>query len=481
VRHFFLTFHGINVLKRRHAMRLSRYVHCVPLGPQLTAWYHALKIKTVFVSPQFARGVNRSLRRMSRRSPYAQHWPALEVQGMIVDSEERDARLLEQARATIAPPAIAVMYLMLTDHCNFACRYCFVENRLPGGQGHCFMTQETAAAAVDYYAKSLERSRLVWRNPKQIVTFYGGEPLLNESVFRSAVQQLTDYKRDGKLPESVTLSLITNGSCLSAGLATFIREHGVNVSVSLDGSQEATDLHRRDRGGLPVFDRVMQGIEELRAAQVPVGISCTINARTLADPQETIDFLTKTAQGAGVGFNIIMRDSAVELPADYETQASRLILAAFDQFRQRGIYEDRIMRKVKAFAKQGVYPFDCSAAGANQIVVAPDGAIGICHGYIGSRKHFVGSVFDSELIVEQTPVYQEWHKRSPLYMPQCQECIALGICGGGCPCNAELAHGSIWELDERFCTHAKMTLEWLIRDLWTKISERKGKEAQHGP
>ena len=462
-------------------MRLSRYVHCVPLGPQLMAWYHALKIKPVFVHPQFAKGVTRSLRRMSRRSPYAQYWAALEVQGLIVDSEQDDDRCLELAKRTIAPPAIAVMYLLLTDSCNFACRYCFVENRLPGGQGHCFMTQETAAAAIEYYAQSLVRARRVWQSPKQIVTFYGGEPLLNEPVFRFAVQRLREYKRDGKLPESVTLSLITNGSCLSADLAVFIRENGVNVSVSLDGGREATDLHRRDRGGLPVFDRVMQGIAELQAAQVPVGISCTINARTLADPQDTIDFLMRTAQGAGVGFNIIMRDSAVELPADYEAQASRLILMAFDQFRQRGIYEDRIMRKVRAFSRQGVYPFDCSAAGANQIVVAPDGALGICHGYIGSRRHFVGSVFDPDLIVEKTPVYQEWHKRSPLFMPQCQECIALGICGGGCPCNAELAHGSIWELDERFCTHAKLTLEWLIKDLWLQMSLRMAKEAEHGP
>lgn len=48
---------------------------------------------------------------------------------------------------------------------------------------------------------------------------------------------------------------------------------------------------------------------------------------------------------------------------------------------------------------------------------------------------------------------------------QCKNCPALGICGGGCPFQAEIEKGSIWDLDERFCIHAKLTLEWLIWDL----------------
>jgi len=51
-------------------------------------------------------------------------------------------------------------------------------------------------------------------------------------------------------------------------------------------------------------------------------------------------------------------------------------------------------------------------------------------------------------------------------MPECQGCFALGICGGGCPYQSELETGSIWGLDKRFCIHAKMTLEWLVWDLY---------------
>jgi len=56
-------------------------------------------------------------------------------------------------------------------------------------------------------------------------------------------------------------------------------------------------------------------------------------------------------------------------------------------------------------------------------------------------------------------------------MPECHSCEALGVCGGGCPMYAEDLGGSIWSLDKRFCIHAKMTLEWMIWDLYDKIVE----------
>jgi len=78
-------------------------------------------------------------------------------------------------------------------------------------------------------------------------------------------------------------------------------------------------------------------------------------------------------------------------------------------------------------------------------------------------------VYDDDFDIGEDPDYKEWSMRSPLNMPQCQKCPALGICGGGCPFQSEIEKGSIWALDDRFCVHAKMTLEWLIWDLFDQI------------
>ena len=60
----------------------------------------------------------------------------------------------------------------------------------------------------------------------------------------------------------------------------------------------------------------------------------------------------------------------------------------------------------------------------------------------------------------------EWGHRSPLNMPQCFDCSAIGTCGGGCAYGAMLRNGSIWSLDDRFCVHSLKTLEWMIWDLY---------------
>lgn len=56
-------------------------------------------------------------------------------------------------------------------------------------------------------------------------------------------------------------------------------------------------------------------------------------------------------------------------------------------------------------------------------------------------------------------------------MPQCRDCIALSVCGGGCPFSADERNGSIWELDDIFCVHAKKTTEFLIKDLISQMTK----------
>ncbi|MFH0856760.1 MAG: SPASM domain-containing protein, partial [bacterium] len=86
--------------------------------------------------------------------------------------------------------------------------------------------------------------------------------------------------------------------------------------------------------------------------------------------------------------------------------------------------------------------------------------------YSGTGKFFIDP--DDGFNPYEHPFWTEWSKRSPFNMSQCKYCEALTICGGGCPHNADLNNGSIWEVDASFCIHAKETLQWLIWDLYEK-------------
>jgi len=435
----------------------SRFVHSIPVDEGIVALYHSLKVKTIFVPSEFSKQFMRGEHQDAR----------LEEAGLLVDSPLHDDEALEKLRKQLLArtSAVSVMYLVLTDQCNLACDYCFIENQLPLDVKRRFMSQEVATTAIDFFSRALQRHPSSWEQRKSII-FYGGEPLLNKATFKHAVEYIEKLKKRGTIPSSLRLSLVTNGTCVTEDIADFIKEHSINVAVSIDGDRAATDRHRHTTQGHPVFDKAYASVKRMQRKGINVGISCTINEETLRDPDHTINFIIKDVGTKGLGFNILYRDHSMELSKDYESKAAQFILRAFERFREVGIYENRIMRKVDAFTAQRIYPYDCAAGGGRQIVVPPDGDVGICHGYLGSRKHFVGSVFDDKLVVENTPTYALWKQRSPLTMPECEECPVIGICGGGCPCDAEGSQGSIWALDERFCKHAKLTLDWLLSDLW---------------
>ena len=80
-----------------------------------------------------------------------------------------------------------------------------------------------------------------------------------------------------------------------------------------------------------------------------------------------------------------------------------------------------------------------------------------------TKKNFVN--LGPDLNPLEHPLWNEWRQRSPLSMEQCRDCIALSLCGGGCPYSADIRHGTIWSLDDIFCVHAQKTVTFLLEEL----------------
>jgi len=178
---------------------------------------------------------------------------------------------------------------------------------------------------------------------------------------------------------------------------------------------------------------------------------------------------------ADLGINFLGINPLTDIPGKSlasNEYMKRFTLASIESFviaRKFGLYEDRMMRKVESFVKQELYPFDCAGCG-RQIVVSPDGNIGVCHAYIGTKKYFSNGIRTINPLEESA--WNEWSKRSPIKMPQCQNCPALGLCGGGCPYNADVNYGSFWALDSHFCIYSKSIIEWLIWDVYQQMGNK---------
>ena len=141
------------------------------------------------------------------------------------------------------------------------------------------------------------------------------------------------------------------------------------------------------------------------------------------------------------------------------------LVRCFEIARSNSVHEDRFMRKVRAFVQGDFYFADCGGCGM-QLAMAPNGDVGTCHAFCGTREYFVTP--DRTFDPRTHPYWEEWRRRSPINMERCLDCIALANCGGGCPHNSYIKSGSIWEVDEVFCPHAIQAVNFLIQDLYAQ-------------
>jgi uncharacterized protein len=444
-------------------VKFSRFAHIYRRpDKEVVALYHSLDLATVFVPPSAAWLVNdlgQTIDISSQTDETKSFVQTLRNLGFVVNIDENEDVKIDKIVSDFRP-ALSTMYLILTDHCNLACKYCFVVGNFPEKYERSRMPWNVAKAAIDLFAAQRDQGSegQIW--------LYGGEPFIEKAL----VFKCLDYIR--ATDPSVKAVIVTNGTLIDNNTAKRLCEYNVELAVSIDGPKDVNDQMRVRRNGRSSFDAAMRGISALRAAGKDFDASCTLAEHNVDQIVDVSRWIREETGASSICMNLLMETPRDLVEESYVTQASQGLIDNFMVAREDGVVESRIMRKVDAFVQQRLYPKDCAACG-HQFVVSPEGRIGICHEGLGARKFFISSVFEP-FDFHCNPDVIEWSKRSPLSMAECQGCPALGICGGGCPFGAMLRHGSIWAIDRRFCTHAKLTLEWLIWDLFDKMQVDNG-------
>lgn len=394
-------------------------------------------------------------------------------QGLLVENQTAGELVFAKTRERLrSEMSLELLYLLVTDGCNLRCTYCFEETpSLTGPFRTTQMTKETAIKALDLFATMTAQHG----NPekKKVIHLYGGEPLANRKAVYEAVSSVGELKARGVLPNNCQIAIVTNGVLLNEDDARLFAKHNVTVGLSIDGPASITDFYRiPKRRDIRVTDRITAAFRLLKHHSVSIGLSVTLTPRAIEHFDEFLAFFTdgEFREVDGVSLNLLHFTPNLMLPDDYYRVAVECQIKAFKRFREMGLYEERVMRKARAFVDQEPMYADCGVVG-RQLVVAPDGRIGVCQDFVKPRTYFPRSVYDTEHHDLLEALFADWRDRSPFYMPQCTDCPALGICGGGCPASAELKTGNRHNLDERACYHSKQILEWLVWDAYAKIND----------
>lgn len=476
----YLWIYGYGYIGGNRMVRYSRYTHVFDLGDDV-ALYHSLRMKPVYLSKKAYEDLQAWL-----ASPFCNDYDDApktiknEVSELVKykilnHSEDDDNKIIQFVRSRIPKPAINVCYMITSEQCNLACKYCFLGNNDARKRKNFSlknMSIETADKAVDFFIKQIKLSGMDFEENRPVIIFYGGEPLVNYDVLVYIAEKINSLRETEKCIKHLEMSMVSNGLLLTAERALKLKELGVSIAISVDGFTEKANAMRVDIVGNTVFKRIIKTLDMCKNLGVNVSLSVTLSEETIKDTKNILNLVDNYGVKS-FGFNIMMSDEDFVIPQEYNEKASQFIIDEFVELRKRGIYEDRIMRKLKAFTRSQIYFSDCAAAGGGQIVIAPNGQVGICHGCLHNKQYFVTNIDDSEFDATKHKDFIEWSQLTPINKEECQNCPALGICGGGCPINAmHLKTGNtIHDLDERFCTHSKMTLDFLIRDLYRVIKE----------
>lgn len=454
-------------------LKASPFLHIIPLDDSNAAFYNSLSLEVAFLKRDFVERFGRDGIFCANDGETEGILHSLKKLGFLIETNSDGLDLFRSYSKALEKPAINILYLLLTDACNIRCHYCYFLSNMPKSYRFSLMERETATAAVDMFARCVKKS-IAENHADQQIVIYGGEPSLNKPALVAALQYIGLLKEIGDLPETVSVTVNSNGILLDEEILNQCKKSGAVVAISIDGPKEVHDAMRVYPSGGGTFDDVIKSYWLARRIGVKIGICVTIDQHNLNRMDEIVKWIDDELGAKGIGFNtLIENDStgAVGKDSSYAETVARNLIQSFRIARARGIYEDRMMRRVKNFIDKTPVLSDCGGCGL-QVVVSPDGKIGVCQAFCGQKEFFVSEPLET-FEPESHPFWKQWRKRSPFSHEACQNCIAFGNCGGGCPYNAYKVSGDINALDERYCAHAKAATEFLIRDLWEqqRVSE----------
>jgi uncharacterized protein len=333
----------------------------------------------------------------------------------------------------LKPIPLQTMVLNVTNQCNLSCTYCYEygEDKIvdtENGKKPKFMTEATARESVDFMFKE------AGDNPRAHLTFFGGETLLNFPVLKLTV----DYARQraAALGKEVDFSLTTNATLLKPEVVDFICEHGISVTVSIDGPPKLQDKFRVFKNGSGSYDIVAPKIRELirRHTSRPIGARVTLTSSTL-DVMTIYRHLTDEIGFQEVGFAPVTtspnRDYAIDGEgfSDMLGQFTELAYEFLEYALQNRHHGFSNVRETLGEIHKGMSKAYPCGAGLGLVGVATDGDVALCHRFAGSEAHKMGTVKDGLDREVQAAFLTTHHIDNKT---DCATCWARPVCSGGC-------------------------------------------------
>lgn len=357
--------------------------------------------------------------------------------------------------------------LHMTESCNFGCRYCRLGTDAEIGM----MSSAVAKKIVRKVMEELPVEHV-------IIGFHGGEPLLNLPAMVGAATEARRIERSSG--KTLELVVQTNGSLLTDEVAVLLRDQGIGVGVSLDGTPEIHNRCRIYRDGRPTYPDVEAGVRCARHRGVPVGFLSVVH-----DPdnyRNVCDHVVRSFNASSVRINFLSHEgravSELEFPVDRAGRFAKEWLGLVDYaqtyHQESGLWLD--ISDVNLFMFHLVTkerPHMCyrSPCGIGNSILGfdPAGRIYLCDEMVGENDFCIGTINDERKLVDllNGSMVKErmMTKRAVENVARCSRCTWRRFHGSGCA-NKSYRYFGVTDKEDPMCRYYAIIFEELMWKVW---------------
>lgn len=337
------------------------------------------------------------------------------------------------SKGFIKKPTVAV--LNLTENCNMACAYCYVN----AGTNTKKMSSETAIKIID---DMLLLNSAEGETAK--IIFHGGEPLLNFQVISDAVTHVRNHHAS-----QIQFEVQTNASVLTKDHVRFFKEHSFNVGISIDGPKPLHDITRPLKTGTGSYDKVVNGIDLLKREGINFGAIVVLTSHNWDHIEEILDlfiYLGITTfslnpffpAGTGTINNQLSLNghqifhaykSAIKKIADYNLQST----TSENKIEERTI--KYLIRNITLKDRQYMCMRTPCGAGIDTVGFDTNGDVYLCDCFIGVPQYKIGNIHQASLryLLNDYKKVKTFIPDSIDEIPACTTCLWRKLCNGICP------------------------------------------------
>jgi uncharacterized protein len=370
--------------------------------------------------------------------------------GFVVAGREADRRALDDYFRTVKSDTSELHITVLTTlQCNFACDYCFQGDHGDYNKFAQKMTLEMSARVADWIERELDRVR----PERLVVTFFGGEPLLNLPVLYDLADRLwaATQARGVRFMNSI----ITNGLLLTPEIVDRMLTRGLKgVKITLDGDRDTHNRMRPLRGGQGTFDRIVENIRQV-ARRVPISIGGNFDDSSVGSFPALLQFLREQDFAdtlVKVNFKPVIRTQApapkgvlplIPVNAAGKPLGGTCMTSAGSGGGGRGAtacdscnFLDDELTFLRDETKRhgfptpdGVHNGPCHVHIEHAHTIGPDGSLYACPGFTGELAQSTGHIDDRRdplraMAKDAFDRLDPWN--------DCGDCAFIPVCAGGC-------------------------------------------------